>query len=702
MVLKPKIIYQQAVKTTATSQKTFWILMQYIVVILTLLAYSAPVSAKTGTINTIKPKLEQSYQCIKIIKALERYHFLGKKLDNKMSEIILNRYLKRLDPRKQLFTLKDINWFKHYKFRFDDDLKRGRLDLSFKIFDLFMNRSKQRLEYISSLIKTWEEELDFSKKESMIIDNDLRKWMIDEQKLYTLWKKELKNHIISLLLDDQDKNTIYETLNKLYSNRLKRLLQTNSDDIFQILMNSVTTSFDPHTQFFLPRTSEDFDIHMSLSLEGIGAVLQNEYEYTKVVRLIPKGPADKSNMLMPGDKIIGVGQGERGEIKDTIGVRIDHVVRLIRGPKNTFVRLKIIPAKRNNSTRTIQIKRDRVKLEEQSAKKEIITLKHNEKTLKIGVIEIPNFYFDFNAYNRGDKDYKSTTKDVEKLLAELKNENIDGVIIDLRDNGGGSLKEASMLTGLFLKSGPVVQIKTKHQISRLYDDDPKIQYSGPLIVLINRMSASASEIFAGAIKDYNRGIIVGTRSFGKGTVQELQPLGKGKLKLTSAKFYRVSGESTQNLGIIPDIKFPQIYKIEDTGESSLEGALPWDTTVKTSYTPYKGLQNIENELMAQYKQRSSQDPGINYLNKRIKIASSLNNRTSVSLNLDIRKSRKKQYELSELDIENDYLKSMGKDPIVDFDQKDIKISDFKKILMNQTHLVMVDFISLAKIHDYSW
>ncbi len=702
MVLKPKIIYQQAVKTTATSQKNFWILMQYIVVILTLLAYSAPVSAKTGTINTIKPKLEQSYQCIKIIKALERYHYLGKKLDNKMSEIILNRYLKRLDPRKQLFTLKDINWFKHYKFRFDDDLKRGRLDLSFKIFDLFMNRSKQRLEYISSLIKTWEEELDFSKKESMIIDNDLRKWMIDEQKLYTLWKKELKNHIISLLLDDQDKDTIYETLNKLYSNRLKRLLQTNSDDIFQILMNSVTTSFDPHTQFFLPRTSEDFDIHMSLSLEGIGAVLQTEYEYTKVVRLIPKGPADKSNMLMPGDKIIGVGQGERGEIKDTIGVRIDHVVRLIRGPKNTFVRLKIIPAKKNNSTRTIQIKRDRVKLEEQSAKKEIITLKHNEKTLKIGVIEIPNFYFDFNAYNRGDKDYKSTTKDVEKLLAELKNENIDGVIIDLRDNGGGSLKEASMLTGLFLKSGPVVQIKTKHQISRLYDDDPKIQYSGPLIVLINRMSASASEIFAGAIKDYNRGIIVGTRSFGKGTVQELQPLGKGKLKLTSAKFYRVSGESTQNLGIIPDIKFPQIYKIEDTGESSLEGALPWDTTVKTSYTPYKGLQNIENELMAQYKQRSSQDPGINYLNKRIKIASSLNNRTSVSLNLDIRKSRKKQYELSELDIENDYLKSMGKDPIVDFDQKDIKISDFKKILMNQTHLVMVDFISLAKIHDYSW
>ncbi|MDA3916942.1 MAG: carboxy terminal-processing peptidase [Deltaproteobacteria bacterium] len=702
MTLKSKMIYQQAVKTTANSRRNFWILMRYIVVILTLLAYSAPVSAKTGTINTIGPKLEHSFQCIKIIKALERYHYLGKKLDNKMSEIILNRYLKRLDPRKQLFTLKDINWLKQYQFSFDDDLKRGRLDLSFTIFDLFMDRSKQRLEYISSLIKTWEKELDFSKEESLIVENDLRKWKTAEQKLYTLWKKELKNHIISLLLDDQDKDTIYETLNKLYSNRLKRLLQTDSDDIFQILMNSVTTSFDPHTQFFPPRVSEDFDIHMSLSLEGIGAVLQNEYEYTKVVRLIPKGPAEKSNMLMPGDKIIGVGQGAKGEIKDTIGERIDHVVKLIRGPKNTFVRLKIIPAKKNNSTRTIKIKRDRVKLEEQSAKKNIITLKHNEKNLKIGVIEIPNFYFDFNAYSRGDKDYKSTTKDVEKLLAELKNENIDGVIIDLRDNGGGSLKEASQLTGLFLKSGPVVQIKTKYKISRLYDEDPKIQYSGPLIVLINRMSASASEIFAGAIKDYNRGIIVGTRSFGKGTVQELQPLGKGKLKLTSAKFYRVSGESTQNLGIVPDIKFPQIYKIEDTGESSLENALPWDTTIRTSYSPYKGLQNIEKELMAQYKQRSAQDPGINYLSKRIEITSRLNHETSVSLNLDIRKSRKKHYEITELDIENDYLKSMGRDPIANFDQEDIKISDFKKILMSQTHLVMGDFISLAKIHGYSW
>ena len=688
--------------------ENIWIHLQYIVAAIIILSYSSQAWAKTNTLNSIDPKPEQSFQCVKIIKALERYHYLEKKLDNKMSETIFHQYLKRLDPGKALFTLKDIDLLKKYQFRFDDDLKRGRLNSGFQIFNLYMQRSTQRLDYILQLIKTWEKDLNFSKNESMVIEYDLRHWKTDTQDLFPLWKKELKNHIISLILnykDDDKENSsesITQTLEKTYSNRLKRLLQTESKDIFQILMNIVTSSFDPHTQFFPPRASEDFDIHMSLSLEGIGAVLQTEYEYTKVVRLIPKGPADKSHLLMPGDKIIGVGQGEKGEIKDTLGQRIDHVVKLIRGPKNTFVRLKIIPAKKNHSTRTIQIKRDRVKLEEQSAKKEIITITNNNNDLKIGVIEIPNFYIDFKAYNSGDKNYKSTTKDVEKLIFELKKEHIDGLIIDLRDNGGGSLQEASKLTGLFLKTGPVVQIKTKYQLSRLYDDDPQIAYTGPLIVLINRMSASASEIFAGAIKDYNRGVIVGARSFGKGTVQELQQLGKGKLKLTSAKFYRVSGESTQNLGIIPDIKLPQIYKIEDTGESSLEGALPWDNIIKTSYTPYKGLQNIEKKLNEQYRLRSVNDSGINYLNSRIKITSKLNQRTSVSLNLKDRKSEKKQYEQSEIDIENDYLISMGKDPIESFDQKDIKINGFKKILMRQTHLVMADFINLAKTHGYSW
>ncbi|MBU8911643.1 MAG: carboxy terminal-processing peptidase [Desulfobacterales bacterium] len=674
--------------------------LKYLFYILIIILYSSPLPANID--NTIKPKSEQSSQCVKIIRALERYHYLEKKLDDTMSSIILDRYLKRLDQRKQLFILKDIHSFKQYQFRLDDELKKGNLNIAFKIFDLYMARSKERLEYISLMIKKWEEELDFNKKESIIIDNDLRQWKPNKRTLHSLWKKELKNHIILLTLDGQDNASISDTLDKIYSSRLKRLLQTDSNDIFQIFMNSVTASFDPHTQFFPPRASEDFDIHMSLSLEGIGAVLQNEHEYTKVVRLISKGPADKSNLLMPGDKIIGVGQGVAGEIKDTIGQRIDHVVKLIRGPKNTFVRLKIIPAKKNSSTKTIQIKRDRVKLEEQAAKKSVVTIDRNDQTLKIGVIEIPNFYIDFNAYLKGDKNYKSTTKDVKKLLVELKEENIDGLIIDLRDNGGGSLKEANQLTGLFIKSGPTVQVKTKYRITRLYDDNPSIEYSGPLIVLINRMSASASEIFAGAVKDYHRGVIVGTRSFGKGTVQELQSLGKGKLKITSAKFYRVSGESTQNLGVIPDLKYPQIYKIEDTGESSLDGALPWDTTIRTSYNPYRELQAINTKLTVQYQERSLKDPGLNYLNKRIEMISRLNSQTSIPLNLEARKSRKKLYEQLELDIENDYLRSTGQTPIEKFAQEDMETSDFKKILMNQTHLVMADFIDLSNDLDFLW
>ncbi len=447
-------------------------------------------------------------------------------------------------------------------------------------------------------------------------------------------------------------------------------------------MNAVTACFDPHTQYFPPRVSEDFDIHMSLSLEGIGAVLQNEYEYTKVVRLIPKGPADKSHLLMPGDKIIGVGQGQDGEIKDTIGQRIDDVVKLIRGPKDTFVRLKIIPAKKVNNTATISIKRDRVKLEEQSAKKRTVKVASQGRTYKIGIIEVPNFYIDFQAYHRGDPDYKSTSRDVEKLLTELNKEKIDGLVVDLRDNGGGSLKEANDLTGLFLKSGPTVQIKTKHRISRLYDQDPAIAFTGPLVVLINRMSASASEIFAGAIKDYNRGIIVGTQSFGKGTVQELKPLGEGRLKLTSAKFYRVSGKSTQHKGVEPDIWLPKIYKTDQTGESALDGALLWDQIMATRYNAYRTIQPMFQILTEEYTQRAAKSPGIIYLKKRIQMATDLSGIQSLSLNLAERTRMEAEQTRQELAIENEFRREKGEDPIDSLGDADTTIKEFNEILMD--------------------
>lgn len=650
----------------------------------------------------IAPSKTLSDQCVQIIEALEEYHFLGKKLDKAMSVQIFDRYIKSLDPTRQLLTMEDMDRFESIKHSFDRYLAKGDLLPAYDIFNLYLERSMARLEYILGLAKTWERDLDFEGNDVILIDNESRAWEKTPGDLYPLWRNELKNHIITMKLDNQENVEITDSLQKIYGNRLKRVVQTNSNDVFQLFMNSVTESFDPHTQYFLPRTSEDFDIHMSLSLEGIGAVLQTEYEYTKVVRLIPKGPADKSLLLMPGDKIIGVGQGQGGEIVDTIGQRIDDVVKLIRGPKDTYVTLKIIPAKKADSTTTISIRRDKVKLEEQAAQKKITTITQGGRDFKIGVIEIPNFYIDFSAYHKGDQDYKSTTKDVQKLLFELKSENIDGLIVDLRDNGGGSLKEANDLTGLFLKAGPTVQIRTKHRITRLYDEDPAIEYTGPLIVLINRMSASASEIFAGAIKDYNRGVIVGSTSFGKGTVQELKPLGEGKLKLTSAKFYRVSGESTQHQGVVPDLEYPQIYKVEYTGESSLDGALIGDRITRTRYNAYRSLEPVYGMLSEKYLQTALGSPGMIYLKKRIELTDELNSQETLSLNLTQRKEKKELHARMELELENQYRTALGKDPLKSFDEEETKLNGYKEILMEQTQWVMADFITLSEKFGYTW
>nr|WP_319493541.1 carboxy terminal-processing peptidase [uncultured Desulfobacter sp.] len=645
---------------------------------------------------------EQAEQCVAIVDALEREHFTGKKMDSNMSALVFDRYVKSLDPGRHLFTQKDLDAYQPLKQLMYKYLKTGNLAPAYEIFNLYQSRSAQRLEYILELAKSWQTQIDFASNDTLVIDYEHKPFIQDMSGLKPLWKKELKNHIINLKIDKKSDDEISETLEKIYSNRLSRLSQTQSRDVFQIFMNAVTMSFDPHSQYFAPRLSEDFDIHMKLSLEGIGAVLQNEYEYTKVVRLIPKGPADKSQKLAPGDKIIGVGQGEDGEIKDTIGQRIDDVVNQIRGPKDTFVRLKIIPARKSNVTATISIKRDKVKLEEQSAQKKVVDVTSNGKTYKLGIIEIPNFYIDFDAYHRGDTDYKSTTRDVTKLLTELKKEKIDGLIVDLRDNGGGSLKEANDLTGLFLKYGPTVQVKTKFRVSRLYDEDPQIAYTGPLMVLINRMSASASEIFAGAIKDYHRGLIVGTRSFGKGTVQELKPLGEGRLKMTSAKFYRVSGKSTQHKGVEPDIWFPQIYRTQNTGESALDGALLWDHIEATRYSAYMSLQPMIKPLDDAYKKRVEQSFGIKYLTQRIQLAETLSEQKTLSLNLAERLKTDTAFNQEELTLENSYRKQKGEEPLATLEDIDPEKEEIKEILTDQAEYIAADFITLSRKIGYTW
>ncbi|EIM63385.1 MAG: carboxy terminal-processing peptidase [Desulfobacter postgatei] len=670
------------------------------VVLVAAFLYCGPVCH--AQISELTFEEEQSRQCIAIVNALERDNVTGKKLDRNMSVLVFDRYIKSLDPARHLLTQADLNDFQPLKQLMYKYLKTGNLGPAFEIFNLYQSRSQQRFAYILKLARSWQTQLDFAKNETLVIDYEHKPFIPDISGLEPLWKKELKNHIINLKINKTSDEEISETLEKIYSNRLAQLSQTQSRDVFHIFMNAVTMSFDPHSQYFAPRVSEDFDIHMKLSLEGIGAVLENEYEYTKVVRLIPKGPADKSQKLAPGDKIIGVGQGQDGEIKDTIGQRIDDVVKLIRGPKGTFVRLKIIPARKSSVTATISLKRDEVKLEEQSAQKKVVDVTSNGQTYKLGIIEIPNFYIDFDAFHRGDPDYKSTTGDVIKLLKELKTENIDGLIVDLRDNGGGALKEANDLTGLFLKYGPTVQVKTKFRVSRIYDEDPKILYTGPLVVLINRMSASASEIFAGAIKDYHRGIIVGTESFGKGTVQELKPLGDGRLKMTSAKFYRISGKSTQHKGVEPDIWFPQIYRTKDTGESALEGALLWDHIDATRYSAYRSLQPMIKPLDDAYKKRAEKSFGIKYLTQRIQLAESLSEQKTLSLNLTERLKTNTAFNKEELALENDYRKQKGEKPLTTLDDIDPEKEEIKEILTEQAKYIAADFITLSHKTGYKW
>jgi len=427
--------------------------------------------------------------------------------------------------------------------------------------------------------------------------------------------------------------------------------------------------------------------------------------------------------LMPGDKIIGVGQGLKGAIQDTVGWRIDEVVNLIRGPKDSFVMLKIIPSgqKGSQNFKMVSIKRDKVKLEEQAAHKIMVPINRNGRSLNIGIITIPTFYLDFKGMQEGTSDYRSTTRDVVALIQELKKENIQGLIIDLRDNGGGSLQEANQLTGLFIKSGPTVQIRSRNgYISRLDDPDPLIEYDGPLVVMINRMSASASEIFAGAIKDYNRGILVGTQTFGKGTVQALQPIESGQLKLTTAKFYRISGESTQNLGVLPDIELPPLYNSEETGESSLDGALPWDKSQKASYIPYLTIDPIITQLKEKHLKRIQANPDFAYLNERYKLSKEIYSLKALSLNATKRAEYKEHLNQMELDIENNLRRAKGLKPFSSIDQflqSDLRkkgideeeaVSETPKknekedTLLKESEEILGDFIKIAQSQGYKW
>ena len=678
---------------------------------------SAKVYKVDDYIHSVEPEKEHAKLSFIIAKQLQYQHYRQMVLDDKLSSKVFDRFLKSLDPSRTFFLASDIKVFEEFRYQLDNNFHRGELKDAFKTFNLYQKRHAERLVYSLNLLENHYVQFDLTSNQEVLIDREKAPWPKTLKEQNTLTKNQLTNLIISFKLAGKEDKEIQELLVKRYKNRINRIKQTNSEDAFRIYMNALAESYDPHTQYFSPRISENFDIQMSLSLEGIGAMLQAEDGYTKVKRLVPAGPAEKAGQLKAGDRIVGVGQGEKDKIVDVIGWRLDDVVQLIRGKKGTTVRLELIPqkSKDEHKTKVIKIVRNTVKLEEQAAKKEVIKITSNGKEQKIGVIDIPAFYIDFKAAQAGSPDYKSTTRDVKKLIDELKQDNIDGLIIDLRNNGGGSLQEVNTLVGLFIESGPTVQIKAGDgRIQQLNDESNAIAYTGPLAVLVNRLSASASEIFAGAIQDYNRGLIIGNQTFGKGTVQALQKLDQGQIKLTHAKFYRVSGGSTQNLGVIPDITFPALYDKDDIGESSLPEALPWDQVAKAEFQLQASQKNLFPGLDSQHKKRIITNPDFRYIQETVARIDKKKSEKVLSLNYEKRleeytKSRQEQLEIEnrrriakgetpykdikELDEEEDVLGL--KDDHEEEEEKNKEGSDSYTLLMESAN-ILVDYIQLQK------
>ncbi|MDX1553300.1 MAG: carboxy terminal-processing peptidase [Marinobacter sp.] len=645
--------------------------------ILTLaLALALPVSAKVDTdkaYEPVSPTVEQARANILIARQLQFTHFRDMSINDSLSGDVFDAYLEYLDGQRIYLTQKDIENFNAVRLGLGSALKTGQLQPGFDIYNLVQQRIIQRLEFALGVIDEGIDKLDFEAEESILLDRSEASWEADEEALDALWVKRIKNAVLAQRLNGTEDESIEEALRRRYEGQLKRAYQARSEDAFQAYMNAFAGMWDPHTSYFSPRTSENFNINMSLSLEGIGAVLQSDNEYTKVVRLVPGGPAAKQGQLEPADRIVSVRQEDEDKVINVIGWRLDEVVDLIRGPRESTVTLEVIPADAADETvtETIAIKRDKVKLEEQSASKEVIEFERGDDTFRIGVIHIPTFYADFKAMQNGDPNYKSTTRDVRKLIDELKAEGIDGVVMDLRNNGGGALHEANDLVGLFIEKGPTVQIRnSNNDVQVLNDEDPSVSYDGPLVVLVNRMSASASEIFAGAIQDYGRGLVVGSQTFGKGTVQAVRPLNHGQLKITQSKFYRVSGGSTQHKGVIPDIEIPSRVDKTRIGEDALDHALPWDQIEAVPHTRYFDFSSVIDELRTRHDNRFEEHPEFQLLQKEIEFLKQQREQTSVSLNIDARKEHQSQIERTRLSIANARREIHGGEPFDSLEELD--------------------------------
>lgn len=648
-----------------------------------------------------------------ITHVINSIHYQKKPIDDTLSSLMFDMYLKNLDPNRSFFLKDDIEYFSmQYRFALDQNLLNSNLDPAFNIFTLYRTRIKERSDYA---ITQLEKDFDFTNDEHYQFNRQELDWAKNTSELNGIWRRRVKNDMLNLLLNNKEIATAKETLKKRYKRIYTSAFQLDSNDVFQAFINAYTTVIEPHTNYLSPRVSENFDISMRLSLEGIGAVLRSKNDHTLIQKIIPGGPADLSKKLHSKDKIIGVGQGENGEIIDVIGWRLDDVVELIRGPKDTVLRLEIVPNKTNSGdlNQIITLIRNKIKLEESEAQSKIIDLP--DLNQKIGIIEIPTFYVDFSAQARGDKNFKSTSKDVIKLLNALKQESITGIIIDLRSNGGGSLSEAIATTGVFIKSGPIVQTKNSSgSINISVDPDLSLIYSGPLAVLVDRNSASASEIFAGAIQDYQRGIIIGEPTYGKGTVQTIIDLNKlvknnqtdhGKLKATIQKFFRISGGSTQNKGVIPDIIFPTAINIEKHGERALKNSLPWEEIFPADYKKLNAPIALYDQVRISHETRIKSNKAFQLLLEQLELIQKNNARNTISLKKEQRKTERTKALKSKHALDNAIRIAQGLEALPyqdtadqdqDQDQSENEDEDIHDILLHETANILGDINTLVQ------
>ena len=646
----------------------------------------------TESLPVLAPETQHATSSKRITAQFTRAHYKPIHINDELSSDIFDRYLKQLDYSRNVFLASDIRGFEKYRLTFDSVIARGKLDVAYDIYNLNMERRLQRYQYAISLL---EKPFDFTVDEDYHFDREEAEWPANEAELNELWRKKVKYDSLNLALTGKEWPKIKEILTKRYKYAIRRLTQSESEDVFQIVMNSFARVVEPHTSYLSPRNAERFQMEMNLSLEGIGAVLRAEEDYTVIQSIVSGGPADKSKSIKPKDRIVGVSQDE-DEFVDVIGWRLDDVVDLIKGPKGSKVRLQVLPgeAEDDASIKVVSIIREKIKLEDRAAKSEVYYENNDSNSAKkLGVITIPSFY-------------NNLSRDVKAEINKLKEQGVEGIIVDLRGNGGGSLSEATLLTGLFIDKGPVVQVRDgANRVTVNSDKDGFSYYEGPLTVLVDRYSASASEIFSAAIQDYGRGVIIGEQTFGKGTVQQHRGLGRvydlyenplGSIQFTIAKFYRINGGSTQHRGVLPDISFPSAVLPEDWGESKEENALPWDQIIKANYSQLSNLTTDVAYLTSLYQERIKDNPEFNYLMEDIATYKKEKDNKSISLNMAERKTKRKDSKAKQLVRANERLVALGKEQIKSLEDLPDELSDIDPFL-DETARITFDLVTLGQV-----